>query len=168
MSDQPRLTTTDSANFRNVLGRLPTGVVIITGGDPNRPSGLVVGSFMSVSLDPPLVAVCPALTSQSWTPIAESGHFCANVLAEGQETLARRFSASAATGIDKFDGIGWEPSPATGAPLLEGVAAWIDCRIERTLEAGDHWLVLGEVLELSVHSEESALVFHGGAFRTLA
>lgn len=165
MTDQPRLTTPDSTNFRNVLGRLPTGVVIVTGGDPESPSGLVCGSFMSVSLEPPLVAVCPATTSRSWPAIAQSGSFCANVLAEGQEALARRFSAS---GIDKYDGVAWKPSPATGAPLLEGVAAWIDCRIERTLEAGDHWLVLGEVLELSVHSEESALVFHGGAFRALA
>jgi 3-hydroxy-9,10-secoandrosta-1,3,5(10)-triene-9,17-dione monooxygenase reductase component len=165
MTDQPRLTTPDSTNFRNVLGRLPTGVVIVTGGDPEHPSGLVCGSFMSVSLNPPLVAVCPTLTSKSWPAIAESGHFCANVLAESQEPLARRFSAS---GTDKYAGVAWEPAPATGAPLLEGVAAWIDCRIERTIEAGDHWLVLGEVLELSVHSEESALVFHGGAFRALS
>lgn len=165
MTDESRPTTPDSANFRNVLGRLPTGVVIVTGGDPEHPSGLVVGSFMSVSLEPPLVAVCPAKTSSSWPAIAETGVFCANVLAEDQEPLARRFSKS---GIDKYDGVDWEPAPATRAPLLNGVAAWIDCKVNRTIEAGDHWLVLGEVLELSVRSEDSALVFHGGAFRALA
>ena len=164
MTDQPPLTTPDSANFRNVLGRLPTGVVIVTGGDPQRPSGLVCGSFMSVSLEPPLVAVCPAMKSTSWPPIAETGYFCANVLAEGQESLARRFAIS---GGDKFESVGWSPAPATGAPLLDEVAAWIDCRIYERYAAGDHWLVLGEVLELSGLRDGGALVFHSGVFRPL-
>ena len=162
--DPSGLTTPHSENFRNVLGRLPTGVVVITGGDPQQPSGLVVGSFMSVSLEPPLVAVCPAKTSTSWPAVELAGSFCANVLSEGQEALARRFSAS---GGDKFADVDWTPSPATGAPLLDGVAAWIDCRVYERYEAGDHLLVLGEVLELSVPREGGALVFHGGNFRPL-
>jgi hypothetical protein len=83
----------------------------------------------------------------------------------GQEALARQF---ATPGVDKFQGVTWEPAPATGAPLLEGVAAWIDCRIHERYEAGDHWLVLGEVVELSLNGNGGALVFHGGAFRPLA
>jgi 3-hydroxy-9,10-secoandrosta-1,3,5(10)-triene-9,17-dione monooxygenase reductase component len=158
------LTHPHSENFRNVLGRLPTGVVVVTGGDPEHPTGLVVGSFMSVSLEPPLVAVSPAKASTSWPSVEAGGSFCANVLADGQEALARQFAAS---GTDKFAGVNWEPAPASGAPLLEGVAAWIDCRIYQRYEAGDHWLVLGEVLELSVSREGGALVFHGGAFRPL-
>lgn len=164
MLEPAGVTQPHSENFRKVLGRLPTGVVIVTGGDPNEPSGLVCGSFMSVSLEPPLVAVAPGRNSTSWPKVSASGRFCANVLSEGQEDLARRF---ATPGIDKFDGVDWRPSPATGSPLLAGVAAWIDCRIHKEIEAGDHWLVLGEVLELSVHSESGALVFHGGVFRPL-
>jgi 3-hydroxy-9,10-secoandrosta-1,3,5(10)-triene-9,17-dione monooxygenase reductase component len=158
------LTKPHSENFRTVLGRLPTGVVAVTGGDPEQPSGLVVGSFMSVSLVPPLVAVCPAKTSTSWPAIEASGQFCANVLAAGQEPIARQFATS---GADKFAGVEWTPAPATGSPLLAGVAAWIDCRIYERYEAGDHWLVLGEVLELSVHGETGALVFHSGIYRPL-
>jgi flavin reductase (DIM6/NTAB) family NADH-FMN oxidoreductase RutF len=165
MPERSNMTLPHSENFRNVMGRLPTGVVVVTGGDPEHPTGLVVGSFMSVSLEPPLVAVCPAKTSTSWPAVEAGGFFCANVLADGQEALARQFATS---GIDKFQGVGWEPAPATGAPLLEGVAAWIDCRIYQRYEAGDHWLVLGEVVELSVSGEGGALVFHGGAFRPLA
>lgn len=165
MPERSDMTLPHSENFRNVLGRLPTGVVIVTGGDPEHPSGLVVGSFMSVSLDPPLVAVSPAKSSSSWPAVEAGGVFCANVLADGQEALARQFSTP---GIDKFEGVGWEPAPATGAPLLEGVAAWIDCRIYKRYEAGDHWLVLGEVVELNVSGQGGALVFHGGAFRPLA
>jgi flavin reductase (DIM6/NTAB) family NADH-FMN oxidoreductase RutF len=97
--------------------------------------------------------------------VEAGGFFCANVLGDGQEALARQFATS---GIDKFKGVGWKPAPATGAPLLEGVAAWIDCRIYKRYEAGDHWLVLGEVVELSVNGDGGALVFHGGSFRPLA
>jgi 3-hydroxy-9,10-secoandrosta-1,3,5(10)-triene-9,17-dione monooxygenase reductase component len=72
------------------------------------------------------------------------------------------------SGGDKFAGVSWERAPATGAPILDGIAAWIDCRIYKQIEAGDHWLVLGEVLELSVHRDGGALVFHGGQFHPLA
>jgi 3-hydroxy-9,10-secoandrosta-1,3,5(10)-triene-9,17-dione monooxygenase reductase component len=154
----------DATNFRTVLGRLPTGVVIVTGGDPEHPSGLVVGAFMSLSLDPPLVGVSPAKTSTSWPAMQEAGSFCANVLHGDQTDLARAFSRS---GGDKFAGVTWRPSPATGSPLLEGVAAWIDCKIEQTIETGDHWLVVGEVLELAVETDGGALVFHGGALKSL-
>jgi len=164
MAERSDLTRPDSQNFRQVLGRLPTGVVIVTGGDPQDPSGLVCGSFMSVSLEPPLVAVSPSKTSTSWPAIEARGTFCANVLAEGQQDLAQHFAVS---GGDKFAGVGWEPAPATGAPILNDVAAWIDCRIYKQIEAGDHWLVLGEVMELSLHREGGALVFHGGQFHPL-
>jgi flavin reductase (DIM6/NTAB) family NADH-FMN oxidoreductase RutF len=164
VSDPSELTKPHSDNFRSVLGRLPTGVVVVTGGDQEHPSGLVVGSFMSVSLVPPLVAVCVAKTSTSWPAIEAGGSFCANVLAEGQEELARRFAVS---GGDKFAGVAWSPAPTTGSPLLEGVAAWIDCRIYERYEGGDHWLVLGEVHELGGLRDGGALIFHGGSFRPL-
>ena len=164
MSD-PELTKPFSDNFRAVLGRLPTGVVVVAGGEREQPSALVVGSFMSVSLEPPLVAVCVAKTSTSWPAIEAGGHFCANVLGDGQQRLAKRFAQS---GGDKFAGVSWSPAPATGAPLLEGVTAWIDCTIYKRYEAGDHWLVLGEVLELSGLEDAGALVFHSGVYRPLA
>jgi 3-hydroxy-9,10-secoandrosta-1,3,5(10)-triene-9,17-dione monooxygenase reductase component len=164
MAEGESITLPDSENFRNVLGRLPTGVVVVTCGDPERPSGLLCGSFMSVSLEPPLVVVSPAKTSTSWPAIEAGEMFCANVLADGQEHLARRFAKS---GGDKFSGVEWTPAPATGAPLLDGVAAWIDCRIYERFDAGDHLLILGEVLELSVHRGTGALVFHRGALQPL-
>ncbi len=164
MAEEHGLTLPDSENFRQVLGRLPTGVVIVTGGDAEKPSGLVCGSFMSVSLQPPLVAVAPAKSSTSWPrsrQVASSAPTCRR---KGRRTWRGRFSAS---GGDKFSGIDWRPAPATGAPLLSDAAAWIDCRVYKQIEAGDHWLVLGEVLELSVQREGGALVFHGGSFHPL-
>ena len=160
----PEATSPHEANFRQVLGRLPTGVVIVTGDGGSGPCGLVVGSFMSVSVQPPLVAVSPAKTSTSWPAIERGGTFCANVLSGGQQGLAHRFAQH---GGDKFADLDWTRAPATGSPLLPATAAWIDCRIHDRFEAGDHWIVLGEVLELSVNGDNGALIFHGGSFRPL-
>ncbi len=150
----------DSPHFRRVMGHLPTGVSIVTGHDEDGPSGLAVGSFMSVSLEPPLIAVSPALSSTSWPAIRETGAFCVNVLAESQAELARRFAIS---GGDKFAGLEWRHGPS-GAPILEGSVAWIDCRIESEQVAGDHWLVLGAVVELDLGDPSDPLIFHRGAF----
>jgi flavin reductase (DIM6/NTAB) family NADH-FMN oxidoreductase RutF len=153
--------TFDSPHFRNVMGHLPTGVSIVTShSEAEGPAGLAVGSFMSVSLEPPLIAVSPALTSTSWPAIRDTGHFCVNVLSEGQAEVARRFAVS---GGDKFTDLEWRHGPS-GAPILEGAVAWIDCEIHSEQEAGDHWLVLGLVLELDLGDAADPLIFHRGAF----
>ena len=133
----------DSPHFRKVMGQLPTGVSVVTGHGDEGPAGLAVGSFMSVSLEPPLIAVSPALSSTSWPAIRDTGGFCVNVLGEGQAELARRFAVS---GGDKFAALEWRHSPS-GAPILAGAVAWIDCTIESEQVAGDHWLVVGAVVE---------------------
>jgi 3-hydroxy-9,10-secoandrosta-1,3,5(10)-triene-9,17-dione monooxygenase reductase component len=150
----------DGLRFREVMGHLPTGVTIVTGHNREGPLGLAVGSFMSVSLEPPLVAVAPATTSASWPQIKETGHFCVNVLSEQQAEVVRRFSVS---GGDKFTGIEWRAGPS-GSPVIDGAVAWIDCRIHSEEVAGDHWLVLGTVIELDVGIEGDPLIFHRGAF----
>jgi flavin reductase (DIM6/NTAB) family NADH-FMN oxidoreductase RutF len=141
----------DSLRFRQVLGHFPTGVTVVTGlvhgddGDARRvpkPTGVTIGSFTSVSLDPPLVGFLPAFTSDSWRDIRPSAAFCVNVLADDQVDYCWRFAKEA---DDRFDGIRWEPAPVTGSPILPGVVAWIDCTVERELDAGDHWLVVGRV-----------------------
>ena len=150
----------DSPRFREVMGHLPTGVSIVTGAGADGPVGLAVGAFMSISLEPPLVAVSPAKSSTSWPAIRASGRFCVNVLSEHQAELARRFAVS---GGEKFAGTDWRPGPS-GSPILAGAVAWIDCRIDSEQEAGDHWLVLGAVIELDVEAEAEPLIFHRGAF----
>jgi 3-hydroxy-9,10-secoandrosta-1,3,5(10)-triene-9,17-dione monooxygenase reductase component len=151
----------DSARYRQVLGHFPTGVTVITATGPDGPVGLSVGSFCSVSLDPPLVAFFAGRSSSSFPGIRTAGHFCVNVLADDQEEEARIFASRSA---DKFAGIGWRPSVATGAPVLHDVLAWIDCRIDRVDEAGDHLIVLGRVLDLEIGHEGGPLVFFRGGF----
>jgi flavin reductase (DIM6/NTAB) family NADH-FMN oxidoreductase RutF len=120
-----------------------------------------VGSFTSVSLDPPLVAFCPARTSTSWPRIRTAGSFCVNLLTARQETVCRAFASQAE---DKFVGLRWQPSPATGSPLFDGVAAWIDCEIAEVISAGDHFIVLGAVLDLDHADPDLPLIFHRGGY----
>jgi 3-hydroxy-9,10-secoandrosta-1,3,5(10)-triene-9,17-dione monooxygenase reductase component len=163
-ADRSSAPVVDSARFRQVLGHFPTGVTVITAATGAGPAGLAVGSFFSVSLDPPLVAFCAAKTSNSYPKIAETGHFVVNILAEDQEDVSRVFASKA---TDKFNGIGYRPSPGTGGPVISDVLGWIDCEIDTVHEAGDHWIVVGRVLDLEVGHEGAPLVFFRGGYSRL-
>lgn len=154
----------DQARFRQVLGHFTTGVTVITADAPDGPVGLAVGSFASVSLDPPMVGFFPDRGSSSWPKIEASGHFCVNVLAEAQEDVCRRFAGK---GDDKFRGLGWHAA-ASGAPVLEGILAWIDCEIESVTDAGDHYFVLGRVRDLAVVHDGAPLLFFRGGYGRFA
>lgn len=144
-----------------MLGHFCTGVAVIAAVHDGVPVGFTAQSFTSVSLNPPLVAVCPARTSGSWPRIRATGAFCANVLAEEQEALGRVF---ATRGADKFMGVGWEPSDATGSPVLADVLAWVDCRVEAEHEAGDHVIAVARVVGLGVRDGGRPLLFYRGGY----
>jgi flavin reductase (DIM6/NTAB) family NADH-FMN oxidoreductase RutF len=148
-------------DFREVLSTVPTGVVVITAMEASRPVGLVVGTFTSVSLTPPLVGFLPAASSTSFPRVLAAGAFCANVLTHNQQDVCRAFAVS---GSDKFEGLSWQPSPASGSPVLDGVAAWIDCSITAVHEAGDHLIVIGAVEDMAVAASSPSLVFYRGAY----
>jgi 3-hydroxy-9,10-secoandrosta-1,3,5(10)-triene-9,17-dione monooxygenase reductase component len=148
----------EAGDFRAVLGHFASGVVLVTGMHDGHPAGYTGQSFFSLSLDPPLVAVAPGKSSTSWPRVSSSGSICINVLASDQEGLARKFAQS---GADKFAGVGWRPA-ANGAPRLDGALAWIDCQIEQTYEAGDHWLVTARVIEMDYSAGEPLLFYRGG------
>jgi flavin reductase (DIM6/NTAB) family NADH-FMN oxidoreductase RutF len=151
----------DESRFRQVLGHFPTGVTVVAAkSDDEPPVGLAVGSFFSISLDPPLVGFCPGKSSSSWPKIEATGHFCVNILAEDQEDVARVFAGK---GEDKFESIGWKPA-GTGSPVIRDVLAWIDCAIEDVHDAGDHYIVTGRVHELKVEREGHPLVFFRGGY----
>jgi 3-hydroxy-9,10-secoandrosta-1,3,5(10)-triene-9,17-dione monooxygenase reductase component len=149
----------DSASYRKVLGHFPTGVTVITA-DPvgHRPTGLTIGSFTSVSMDPPLVGFLPQKSSTAWPLVRDAGAFCVNILAHGQDELCWRFAKVA---DDRFDGVAWRPAPDTASPILDGVLAWIDCRIEEVVDAGDHWFVLGRVMSMDCRPGDPLLFFTG-------
>jgi flavin reductase (DIM6/NTAB) family NADH-FMN oxidoreductase RutF len=150
----------DAAHFRNVLGHFPTGVTVITAMHEASPIGMAIGSFASVSLDPPLVLFCPQKTSSSWPHIEASGAFCANILSSEQEDLCRVMASKAA---DKFEGVGWRKAES-GSPVLADVLGWIDCTIEGVHDEGDHFVVIGRVLELDAANSGLPLIFYRGGY----
>jgi flavin reductase (DIM6/NTAB) family NADH-FMN oxidoreductase RutF len=136
-------------------------VCVVTAADPDGgDAGLAVGSFTSVSLDPPLVAFLVDHESTSWPRIRRSESFCVNVLAAGQEHVCRAF---AATGMDKFDGLRFRRGQS-GAAIFEGVIAWIDCDIDAVHTAGDHEIVVGRVRDLGIENSALPLLFFQGGY----
>ncbi|MGK5113230.1 MULTISPECIES: flavin reductase family protein [unclassified Geodermatophilus] len=155
----------DPTRFRATLGHYPTGVVLVTAIDATgAPVGMVVGSFTSVSLDPPLVAFLPTRGSERFARLRTASSFCVNVLASDQGDLCRRFSTK---GVEDFTGIAWTPSPS-GAPVVAGAVAWIDCTFESEVDGGDHAIVLGRVRALDVANPVAPLLFHQGGFGRFA
>jgi 3-hydroxy-9,10-secoandrosta-1,3,5(10)-triene-9,17-dione monooxygenase reductase component len=157
-------------DFRTTLGHFASGIVIIAARHEGRPVGLAIQSFASLSLDPPLVSLSVSVTSATWPAIAEEGRFCASILSAEQEALCRRF---AVTGTDKFAGVAWTASPRTLSPRIEGALAWVDCGIRSVYQAGDHWLVVADVLDLDhdLSGDGRArppLLFYRGTFGTLS
>lgn len=158
-------TEIESTHFRSVLGMVPTGVAVITGrrGD-GSPVGMTVGTFASVSLDPPLVSFMAVRGSSTCAAVLAAGTFCANILGDEQEEACRVF---AGRGQDKFVGIRWHPSPS-GTPILDDVVAWVDCDVETVLEAGDHHIVVGRVRDLQQGTPSMPLVFLQGSYGRVA
>jgi len=150
--------------FREVLGHVPTPVVIVTAAGEDGAAAMAIGSFVSISLDPLLVGFFPAKTSSSWPLIRAVGRFCINVLADDQAELSGAF---ATRGGDKFAGIAWKPG-TSGAPVLDDCVAWIECELESEIDTGDHLLALGAVTGLDVAREAHALVFHRGNYTSTA
>jgi 3-hydroxy-9,10-secoandrosta-1,3,5(10)-triene-9,17-dione monooxygenase reductase component len=155
----------DPRHFRNVLGTWPTGVCVITAIDADgQRHGLVVGSFSSISLDPPLVGFFPDKRSSTWPKIASIGRFCVNVLGAGQLDLCNRFAARSE---DKFAELAHSVSPS-GQPLLDDAIAWIDCTVERVEDIGDHLLVVGAVEALDRSDDGTPLLFFRGKYHDVA
>lgn len=154
----------DHSRFRSVLGHIPTGIAAICAVDAGEPVGLAANSFTSVSLDPPLVGFFPGKFSSSWPRVLAAGGFTANILGDDQEHVCR---ALAARGGDKFAGLGWRPA-GNGAPILDGVTAWIECEIVSVTDAGDHWFALGRVLDLEVAEQPRPLVFFRGGYARIS
>ena len=146
----------DPRDLRDVLGYYPTGVVVITAiADDGDPVAMTVGTFTSVSLDPPLVGFLPAQSSKSFERLRTSKSFCVNVLGADQEVLCRAFAASV---DDKFTGVDWQPAPS-GSPIVTGTVTWIDCSFEDTIPVGDHYLVTGRVKALGTPRQELPLLY---------
>lgn len=151
----------DPAEFRRILGHVPTGVSVITAlADDRQPIGMVVGTFTSVSLSPQLVGFLPDRSSRTWPLIEASGYFCANILASDQAALCRQIAGK---GPDKFSGVDYTLSTHR-LPVLANSLASIECSIHSVNDAGDHYFVLGEVLQMEAARAADPLLFFCGKY----
>ncbi|GAA5039410.1 flavin reductase (DIM6/NTAB) family NADH-FMN oxidoreductase RutF [Thermocatellispora tengchongensis] len=148
-----------SERYRHVLGHFVTGVTVVTAMHADGPVGFTCQSFGALSLDPPLVLLCPSKVSTSWPKVAAGGRFGVNMLAHDQIALCRRFAVS---GGDKFADVPWAAGRFSGAPMLPGTLGWLECEIVTVHEAGDHWIVVARVLDLAASSDRRPLTFFRG------
>lgn len=147
--------TLDASALREVMGHFATGVTVVTAMHGSQPVGFTCQSFLSLSLDPPLIAIAPSKASTSWPRIRAADSFCVNVLADSQAEVCLAFARS---GGDKFAGVDWSPG-ITGAPVLRQSLAWVECRLDAAHDAGDHELVIGRVRSIST-GEGAPLLFY--------
>ncbi len=141
----------DAKALRNAFGAFPTGVTVVTTlTEKGEPVGFTANSFTSVSLDPPMLLVCPGRNLTSFPVFETCTRFAVNVLAEGQETVSNTFASF--TG-DRFAEVPWQ-ADATGLPILAGVAAHFSCETADAVPAGDHVVLLGRITDFKQHSQQ--------------
>jgi len=151
--------TVEPDRFRTVMGHFATGVAVVTVDAPGGPQGMTANAVASLSLDPVLVLVCFDNGARTLPEVRRAGRFGVNVLAAGQEHLARRFASKDAA---KFAEV--PHSVHDGIPVLDGALAWVGCALERLVPGGDHTIGIGAVqaAELGPPGTEPLVWFRGG------
>lgn len=153
----------NSAELRKAFSAYPSGVTSVCGLGADGPIGMAASSFTSVSLDPPLVSVCMALTSKTWPALKALPRLGVSVLAAGQGDVARRLAGKDS---DRFAEVSWEAN-ASGAVFVSGSALWLECGLDAAYPAGDHQIALFHVYSVTSWPDVHPLVFHGSKFRQL-
>lgn len=156
----------DIGELRKTMGKFATGITVVTAGREN-PRGMTVNAFSSLSLEPPLVLVCVVRSATLHDLIYESGSFAVSVLAAHQEQVARLFADRTRVRGTEFEDVDSMPGPSTGAPVLSGALAWLECRLATIYDGGDHSIFIGEVQTLRRGEAEDALLFYSGGFHRL-
>jgi 3-hydroxy-9,10-secoandrosta-1,3,5(10)-triene-9,17-dione monooxygenase reductase component len=154
----------DSSAFRDACSRFATGVSVVTSSGAAGPSGMTANAVASLSLDPPLMVVCFALTARTLQAVQHSGRFGVHFLSHDQEDVAARF-ASKLPEAEKFDGLDWEERD--GVPALGGCLAGLACQVRELLPGGDHLVGVGEVTGLW-RDEGEPLLFYRGSYWSLS
>lgn len=142
----------------------PQGVTVVTSISPDGPRGLTVSSFTSVSLAPPLVLFCIAKGSAYHDLFREAESYAVNFLADDQKSVSDRFAGRTAA-KDRFDGVKYSEG-VTGSPVISGVRAVVECRAWRAYDAGDHSILVGEVVAASALATKRPLVYYSQQYTT--
>jgi flavin reductase (DIM6/NTAB) family NADH-FMN oxidoreductase RutF len=156
MNDKP----IDPVDLRRALGTFATGVTVVTTVDGDgTPRGFTANSFTSVSLEPPLILVCLAKSAASCPIFAAAQSYAVNILCEEQKSVSAVFSSGTE---DRFAAVDWS-TRTTGCPILDGVVAWLDCRMHQVIDAGDHYILIGRIVDYD-YAASSPLGYCRGAY----
>ena len=148
--------------FRAAMSRFVSGVTVVTtSGKENRPAGITVSAFSAVSLEPPLVLVCINKRASLHDHLTEGRYFAVNILCEDQQDVSQLFASK---DEDRFEGARYRWG-TTGAPLLDGALAYVECRVVHAYPAGDHTIIVGEVESTSVADHKPLAYYRGGYTR---
>lgn len=148
--------------FREVMSHFATGVTVVTASTTDGPVGMTANAVCSLSLDPLLALVCFDNGSRTLRVVREERRFGINVLAAGQEDLARLF-ASKTPEAEKFAGV--QHTVHEGIPVIEGTIAWVGCELEQLIPGGDHTIGIGAVIAAEKATERDPLVWYRGEYR---
>ncbi|WP_331734360.1 flavin reductase family protein [Streptomyces sp. NBC_00887] len=166
-ADPPR-TDRVGGELRGVLGRFATGVTVLTTGR-DTPQGMTANSFTSVSLEPPLILVCVKRTAALHDAILTEKAFAVSVLSGAQKDVAKYFAdRTRPRGSREFDAVDTTPGQHTGAPVLTGAQAWLECGLAAVHDGGDHSIFLGSVLDIGRAESDDPLLYFGGGFHRLS
>lgn len=154
---------TNTGAYRDAVGHFTTGVAVITSVGDNGPAGLTASAVASLSLDPLLMLACLDRDSRTLKAIESSGRLAVNVLARGQEELARGFAGKGPE-HEKFTGVSWRDRE--GLPELDGIVAWIAGDVTELIPGGDHLIAITAVTHVDAPGGDP-LVYFRGAFRSL-
>ena len=154
-----------TGQFKAALGRWPSGVSVVTTRAGGQPAGMTVSAFFSVSLDPPLVAVCLDRRALTLGSIVQSGYFAVNVLSDAQSALSDRFATKDNEPV-RFDGVALAEVEDARSPLLAGALVQLDCELQATHDAGDHVLCVGKVSQALTYPG-APLIYHATGYHGL-
>jgi len=155
----------DLAAKKTVLRHFPYGLYVVTVAHDGDEHGMTANWITQAAFEPPMVAVAVENTSKTIGMIRDSHHFAVNILLKGQRDLAGKLGRSADQAPQKLKGIKTKPGPVSGTPVLVDSLGWVECRVVATLPAGDHSLVLGEVVAAGVEREGQALTLEEAGFK---
>jgi len=155
----------DNAAKKTVLRHFPYGLYAVTVAHGGEEHGMTANWLTQAAFEPPMVVVAIENTARTIGMIRDSHHFAINVFLKGQRDLAAKLGRSSEQAPQKLKGIKTKPAPVSGAPVLADCLGWVECRVVATLPAGDHTLVLGEVVAAGVEHEGEALTLEEAGFK---
>lgn len=161
------MTTDRTREFRNTMGRFATGVTVVSAMDGDAPRAMTANAVSSLSLDPMLLLVCVQRDASMHAVLERSGAFAVNILAADQRPLSDLFASHGE--LEQPMGGAAFRTASTGAPVLDGVIAWVDCEVSQRLDGGDHSIFVGRAVDFaSGPADVEPLLFYGGGYRAMS